>query len=245
MPTVRELKKQQSSPPVQQDYAIEGDGIRIEVHYGQPSDSMIPPALAEGARVIDLKSQNVQEHQESEAVDRARAEHRALRDRVFQYLRGHIAGYENKQRQLKKFVKENYGKLDLRFVVVAANREAIKNACVLSRLYGVVRFLRTGNDDENRYGLKTETFFNNHFHNREFRNDFWTYWNKRHNQQETQHETPADVPAEQSAPAKKTAAPASGNTKPYRCPHCNQFVSRKTNFCKRCDKTVEENYCQF
>lgn len=124
MPTVRELKKQKFSPPVQQEY-------------------------------------------------------RALRDRVFQYLRNHIAGYENKQRQLKKFVKANYSKPELRFVVVATNREAISNAKMLSHLYKVVCFLRTGKSTDD-----TEKFFNHHFHNREFRNDFWTYWNKRHNRNE-------------------------------------------------------------
>lgn len=231
MPTVRELKQQKSS--VKQDYAIEGDGIRIEVRYGVPSDSITPPPLAEGAPVIDLRNQNVHEHYANEAEDRARAEHRALRDRVFQYLRNHIAGFESKQRQLKKFVKANYGSTELRFVVNAANKEVMHNASLLDQLYGVVRFLRRGMDENT--GTSTEAFFNEHFRSCSFRNDFWTYWNKRHNPSSVKEEVPAEVKAETVA---KKPAPATGNTKPYRCPNCNQFVSRKTNWCKRCEDTV-------
>lgn len=209
MPTVKELKQLARKAF---DYLIKGDDTEVEVRYGQGELGPISP----DAPVIDLRTRN-----------KEREEYIALRDRVFSYLRNHIAGQEEKQRQLKGFFKENQHIMGWNHVVNAVNLERIFNARELTALYGVVRFLRIGMHFE--FAHETEEFFNGYFHNAEFRNDFWTYWNRRHAHQLVDVEENEN----QESSEETRRAVCKLNNETYRCQKCGRFCGKST-YCSNC-----------
>lgn len=159
-----------------------------------------------------------------------RDEYFALRDSVWKKIRSVVKEYELFQKYLKSEMRKHEDcKNKLYRRMIAA--KAIDNTNTLHYLYMLIQFTKHGVGFV-QHEL-AEEFFNNFFHkNIEFRNDYWTYWNKRHNKN--------GKLSEKKTETSKVVVKESSN-KPYRCPSCNRFVSRKTNFCSNCNKKVSPN----
>jgi hypothetical protein len=163
------------------------------------------------------------------AVDKkaGRDEYFRLRDCVWKTLRFVLKEYEDFQRYLKKELKGPQSHTRLYRKMVA--HKAIENTTTLKMLYRLIEFTRIGTKVDG--AAETEDFFNKFFTGKiEFKNAYWTYWNKKHNKTKT-----AEKPAVKVA---TTKVETSSDKKPYHCPNCNTFVSRKTNYCSRCKTTV-------
>ena len=107
-------------------------------------------------------------------------------------------------------------------------RSCTENTAVLRMFYRLIEFTRRGTRVEG--AERVEKFFNEFFSGKiEFKNAYWTYWNRKHNKTKTAEKPVAKV---------DVRAVNDSDKKPYHCPNCNQFVSRKTNYCSRCKTTV-------
>ena len=175
-----------------------------------------------GAKVtIERRSRTVVETPKKE--ESGREEYFRLRDSVWTRIRSELRKLEDFQRYLKKRTKISPHDLHhskyFRKMIAA---ELANNTERLRNMYLVIEFTRRGTKVPG--AERAEKFFNEFFSGKhEFRNQYWTYWNKKHNQS-----------------AKKIAARVTvkSDNKPFRCPDCNSFVSRKSNFCSRCGKKV-------
>ena len=175
-----------------------------------------------GAKVtIERRSRTVVETPKKE--ESGREEYFRLRDSVWARLRSGLKELEDFQRFLKKKMKnlpvEFQHSKHFRKMIAG---ELVKNTYKLTMMYRVIEFTRRGMSVPG--SEEAEKFFNDFFTGKhEFRNQYWTYWNKKHNPS-----------------AKKIAARVTvkSDNKPFRCPDCNSFVSRKSNFCSRCGKKV-------
>lgn len=163
----------------------------------------------------------------TETVDkRGRDEYFRLRDCVWKTLRSVLKEYESFQRYLKEMRNHrDSSKLYRRMIA----RQAIQNTVTLKLLYRLIEFTKKGTVVDG--AEETERFFNEFFSGKiEFKNAYWTYWNKKHNKTKTAEKPVVKV--------ETTRVSAGSDKKPYHCPKCNQFVSRKTNYCSRCKTTV-------
>lgn len=164
----------------------------------------------------------------TETVDkRGRDEYFRLRDSVWKTLRSVLKEFEDFQRYLKKEVKApvNCAKLYRKMIA----RNAIENTKVLKMLYRLIEFTKKGAIVDG--AEETERFFNEFFYGKiEFKNAYWTYWNRKHNKTKTAEKPVVRVTT--------TKVAVGSDKKPYHCPKCNTFVSRKTNYCSRCKTTV-------
>jgi hypothetical protein len=162
------------------------------------------------------------------AVDKkaGRDEYFRLRDCVWKTLRSVLKEYEDFQRYLKGMRNHrDTSKLYRRMIA----RQAIQNTITLKMLYRLIEFTRRGAKVDG--AAETEDFFNKFFTGKiEFKNAYWTYWNKKHNKAKTAEEPVVKVAT--------TKVAVGSDKKPYHCPKCNTFVSRKTNYCSRCKTTV-------
>lgn len=161
----------------------------------------------------------------TEAVDkRGRDEYFRMRDYVWTYLRAKLKELEQFQRYLK-FEKAKAGNKYYNKMIARSRTE---NTAVLRMFYRLIEFTRRGAKVEG--AEQVEKFFNEFFSGKiEFKNAYWTYWNRKHNKTKTAEKPVAKVDAR---------AVNGSDKKPYHCPNCNQFVSRKTNYCSRCKTTV-------
>ena len=162
----------------------------------------------------------------AETVDKkGRDEYFRMRDSVWKTLRSVLKEYEDFQRYLKGMRNHrDASKLYRRMIA----RSTIENTRILKMLYRLIEFTRRGMVVDG--AEETERFFNEFFSGKiEFKNAYWTYWNKKHNKTKT---------AEKPVVKVTTRVVTSSDKKPYHCPNCNQFVSRKTNYCSRCKTTV-------
>jgi hypothetical protein len=155
------------------------------------------------------------------AVDkRGRDEYFRMRDYVWKHLRAKLKELEDFQRYLKSMRGKNGSKLYRKMIA----KSYAENTIVLKMFYRLIEFTRCGTKVEG--AERTEKFFNEFFSGKiEFKNAYWTYWNKKHNKTKT-----AEKPV--------VKVEVSSDKKPYHCPNCNTFVSRKTNYCSRCKTTV-------
>ena len=163
----------------------------------------------------------------TETVDKkGRDEYFRLRDYVWKTLRSALKEYEDFQRYLKGMRNHHdASKLYRRMTA----RQAIQNTVTLRLLYRLIEFTRRGMKVDG--AEEVERFFNEFFSGKiEFKNAYWTYWNKRHNKTKTAEKPVVKVGT--------TRVSAGSDKKPYHCPKCNTFVSRKTNYCSRCKTTV-------
>ena len=163
------------------------------------------------------------------AVDKkaGRDEYFRLRDCVWKTLRSVLKEYEDFQRYLKKELKspQNHTRLYRKMIA----HQAIQNTITLKMLYRLIEFTRRGTKVDG--AAETEDFFNKFFTGKiEFKNAYWTYWNKKHNKAKTAEKPVVKVTT--------TKVAVGSDKKPYHCPKCNTFVSRKTNYCSRCKTTV-------
>lgn len=192
MPTIAELIRCAKAPAGRTEFSFGGAKVTIERR-------RVDEAVAGSVAI----------------ADKGREEYFRMRDFVWKTLRTALKEYEAFQRYLKDGDLRDKDKLYRRMIA----RAKIENTAKLRMLYRVIEFTRRGMAVDG--AEETEKFFNEFFHGKiEFRNAYWTYWNRKHN---------------------KTAFETSASTKkPFRCPECNRFVSRKTNFCANCGKTVHE-----
>lgn len=178
-----------------------------------------------GAKVtIERRSKSAVEAPKKEE----REEYFALRDRVWTRLRKELKELEDFQRYLKKRMKMSPADLNFsrNFRKMIA-RSLEENTEKLRSVYLLIEFTRRGPDVVG--AEKAERFFNCYFRGKmTFKNDFWTYWNKRHSKK---------VAVKGKVTVCRKTVKGNGS-KPYRCPECNSFVSRKTNYCSRCKKDV-------
>lgn len=161
----------------------------------------------------------------TEVVDkRGRDEYFRMRDYVWTYLRAKLKELEQFQRYLKSEKAKGGTKLYNKMIA----RSCTENTAVLRMFYRLIEFTRRGTKVEG--AEQVEKFFNEFFSGKvEFKNAYWTYWNRKHNKTKTAEKPVAKV---------DVRAVNGSDKKPYHCPNCNQFVSRKTNYCSRCKTTV-------
>ena len=161
----------------------------------------------------------------TEVVDkRGRDEYFRMRDYVWTYLRAKLKELEQFQRYLKSEKAKVGTKMYNKMIV----RSCTENTAVLKMFYRLIEFTRRGTKVEG--AEQVEKFFNEFFSGKiEFKNAYWTYWNRKHNKTKT---------AEKPIATADVRAVNGSDKKPYHCPNCNQFVSRKTNYCSRCKTTV-------
>jgi hypothetical protein len=161
----------------------------------------------------------------TETVDkRGRDEYFRMRDYVWKYLRAKLKELEEFQRYLKSMRTKDGSKLYRKMIA----KSYAENTMILKMFYRLIEFTRCGMKVEG--AEQAEKFFNEFFSGKvEFKNAYWTYWNKKHNKTKT---------AEKPVVKVTTRVVTSSDKKPYHCPNCNQFVSRKTNYCSRCKTTV-------
>lgn len=161
-----------------------------------------------------------------------REEYFAMRDSVWTRLRNELRKLEEFQRFLKRQAKFPETRMKSYRKMIA--KELMWNTELLRNMYAVIEFTRMGPNAKDPEG--SEKFFNDFFTGKQkFRNDYWTYWNKRH---ASKLKAKKDVEKHPEPACYDTAARSIESKKPYHCPNCNQFVSRKTNYCSRCKTKV-------
>ena len=161
----------------------------------------------------------------TEVVDkRGRDEYFRMRDYVWTYLRAKLKELE----QFQRYLKSEKAKVGTKMYNKMIARCCAENTAVLRMFYRLIEFTRRGTKVEG--AEQVEKFFNKFFFGKvEFKNAYWTYWNRKHNKTKT---------AEKPVATADVRAVNSSDKKPYHCPNCNQFVSRKTNYCSRCKAKV-------
>ena len=174
---------------------------------------------------ITIERRSMTETEKPKKDEKGREEYFNLRDTVWARIRKELKELEGFQRYLK--IRTKLPPHDLhrsKYFRKMIERELESNTQTLNHMYRLIEFTRRGTKVPG--AEQSEKFFNLFFTGKkEFKNQYWTYWNKRHNKDGVK------------VSVEKVSAPES--KKPYRCPDCNSFVSRKTNYCARCKKLVK------
>lgn len=112
--------------------------------------------------------------------------YRSLRDEVYGKLKQYVREEELVQKDIKNTRATAFWYFDGNQFGVAMSsfyaKEAAKQSKKLTKLYEIIRFLKYGLREDT---TRAEEYFNEIFaKHKNFRNDFWTFWNAKFNKEQ-------------------------------------------------------------